>query len=223
MGCFPLFFLAPGFDAAPVMTFLKEAMNSEILRIVDAIHRDKEIEKEVIFLGIESALKTAAKKRLGQDADINITIDRQSGDINATLDGNLLAPKELGRIAALNAKQIIMQKIREAERDVVFGEFTGKIGSIMTGAVTRIEGSNVIVNVAKTEAVLPRKEQVYSESYQLGDRMKFRARLWNGCARAVMRAVHPRALPPMPITTIFFHLPLFEAANLLIISTVLRS
>jgi N utilization substance protein A len=148
-------------------------MNTEILRIVDTIHRDKDIDKEVIFLGIESALKTAAKKRLGQDADINITIDRETGDITATLAGNVLAPKELGRIAALNAKQIIMQKIREAERDVVFAEFSGKIGSIMTGTVMRIEGSNIIVNVAKTEAVLPRKEQVYSESYQLGDRMKF--------------------------------------------------
>ena len=148
-------------------------MSGEILKIVDSIHKERDIDKELIFLGIEAALEVAARKRFGQEADVAMSIDRNTGVIAALLDGKPLAPKELGRIAALNAKQIIMQKIREAERDVIFSEFEEKIGTVTTGIVSRIEGSNVIVNITRTEAVLPRKEQVYAESYMVGDRMKF--------------------------------------------------
>jgi N utilization substance protein A len=147
-------------------------MSSEILRIVDAIHRDRDIDKELIFLGIEAALLSAARKRLGQESDFTIGIDRDTGEITAMLDDKRLAPTELGRIAALSAKQVIMQKIKEAERDVIYTEFEKKVGQVVTGTVSRFEGPKIIINVNRTEAVLPRKEQVYNESYQVGDRMK---------------------------------------------------
>lgn len=148
-------------------------VSSEILRIVDAIHRERDIAKEIIFVGIESALETAAMKRFGKDSAVEITIDRENGSISAVVDGEPLDPNELGRIAALNAKQIIMQKIREAERDVVYNEFEEKVGTVVTAVVSRFEGPNVIVNISNVEAVLPKKEQIYSENYQVGDRLKF--------------------------------------------------
>jgi N utilization substance protein A len=148
-------------------------MNGELLRIVDALHRDKAIDKEVIFLGIESALLSAARKRYGQDEDLTIRIDRASGEIRATIQGREVDPIELGRIAAQTAKQVIIQKIREAERDVIFTDYETRRKDIVHGVVSRIEGPNVIVNLGKAEGILPKKEQIPDEPYNVGDRLRF--------------------------------------------------
>ncbi|MDX1933150.1 MAG: transcription termination factor NusA [Capsulimonadales bacterium] len=87
----------------------------------------------------------------------------------------LLAPKDferIGRIAALTAKQVIMQRIREAERDKVFDEYNDKVGEVLTGTVSRREGGNVRIALGKLEAILPMKEQVASERYHFNDRVK---------------------------------------------------
>jgi N utilization substance protein A len=147
-------------------------MNSELLRIVEAIHQDKEIDKEIIFKGIESALVSAAKKRLGRDEGITISIDRQTGNITAECAGEKIDPGELGRVAALTAKQVILQKIKEAERDVLFQDFEKKQLHLVTGTVQRFEGPNVIVNLGKAEAILQPREQIQGESYRPGDRLK---------------------------------------------------
>src|SRR5690554_3442918 len=97
---------------------------SEVLRIVDAIHRDKGIEKEIVFSGIESAILSAARKHYGEDREILIQIDRGTGEVTAALDGQSLSHEDLGRIAAQTAKQVMIQKIREAERDALFEEFS---------------------------------------------------------------------------------------------------
>ena len=92
----------------------------EILRIVDAIHRDKNIDKDIVFTAIESALVSAARKNYGEEAEIEIHIDREDGSIQGTCDGQALDPEEtVGRIGAQTAKQVIIQKIREAERDAL--------------------------------------------------------------------------------------------------------
>ena len=96
----------------------------EILRIVDAIHRDKNIGKEVVFQAIEAALVTALVRQFGEEADISITIDRADGRVSGTHDGQPIDTAELsGRIGAQTAKQVIIQKIREAERDSIHDEF----------------------------------------------------------------------------------------------------
>ena len=99
----------------------------EILRIVDAMHRDKGIDQEIIFGGIEAAILSAARKHYGEDRDIVVDIDRITGDVSANVDHKPLPPDELGdllgRIAAQTAKQVMIQKIREAERDSLFDEF----------------------------------------------------------------------------------------------------
>ncbi len=147
-------------------------MNGELLRIVDAIHRDKDIDKEVIFTGLEQALLSAARKRFGQEEDLIITIDRDSGAIRATAEGREVDPNELGRIAAQTAKQVIIQKIREAERDVIFTDYETRRKDILHGTVTRVEGPNVIINLGKAEGILPKKEQIPDEPYNVGDRLR---------------------------------------------------
>lgn len=81
-------------------------------------------------------------------------------------------PSELGRITAQTAKQVIIQKIREAERDVIYEDFTGRKGSIVSGTVQRFEGSAIIVNLGKTEGILQKSEQIADEHYNVGERIR---------------------------------------------------
>ena len=91
---------------------------NEVLRIVDSLHREKHIEKEIVFVAIESALVSAARKHFGEEADIEFIIDRQSGEIAGRNGQEQLDYEEtIGRIGAQTAKQVIIQKVREAERD----------------------------------------------------------------------------------------------------------
>ena len=87
-------------------------MNGELLRLVDSIHRDKNIDTEIVFNGIESAILTAARKHFGEDEEIEVSIDRETGQISATCGAEAIDAVTLGRIAAQSAKQIMIQKIR---------------------------------------------------------------------------------------------------------------
>ncbi|MGQ9592865.1 MAG: transcription termination factor NusA [Planctomycetota bacterium] len=148
-------------------------MNPEILRLVDTIHRDKEIDKEVIFQGIEAALLSAAKKKLGETGAARVIIDRVTGDTK-TVDENdneVVIP-DLGRIAAMTGKQVLFQRIREAECEKIYNEYEARLGKIVTGVVQRAEGPNLIVNLGKVEAILPRSEQAPGERFRVGERIK---------------------------------------------------
>jgi N utilization substance protein A len=147
-------------------------MNGELLRIVDAIHRDKNIDTEIIFNGIESAYLTAARKHFGEETDLQVHVNRDSGEITATAAGEHIDAVTLGRIAAQTAKQIMIQKIREAERDSLFDEFILERGTLVVGIVQRNEGSVVTVNIGKLEAILPRSEQIPGEIYSPGERVR---------------------------------------------------
>ena len=147
-------------------------MSVDLVRIVDSIHRDKNISKDILFEGIQSALTTAARKHYPEAGEIEVRIDPDSGAIDATKDGVKMDPAELGRIAAQTAKQVIIQKIREAERDSLFDEFEDQRGDLVTGTVQRFEGGAVIVNLGKTDAILPRSEQIPGESYHPNERIR---------------------------------------------------
>jgi transcription termination/antitermination protein NusA len=147
-------------------------MSVDLVRIVDSIHRDKNISKDILFEGIQSALTTAARKHYPEAAEIEVRIDPDSGAIEATKDGAKMDPSELGRIAAQTAKQVIIQKIREAERDSLFDEFEDQRSDLVTGTVQRFEGGAVIVNLGKTDAILPRSEQIPGESYHPNERIR---------------------------------------------------
>jgi transcription termination/antitermination protein NusA len=145
---------------------------TELLRLVDSLHREKNIDSEIVFTAIEAALQTAVKKHFGEDADISVTIDRQNGSISATCNGRELNQDEIGRIGAQTAKQVIIQKIKEAERDSLLDEFHDQVGQLITGTVQRSDRGVTTVQLGNMEAILPRGEQIAGESYHNGDRIR---------------------------------------------------
>lgn len=146
---------------------------NEVLRIVDAIHRDKNIEQEIVFEGIEAALVSAAKKHYGEEADIVVNIDRESGEIAASCDGVELDSEEtVGRIGAQTAKQVMIQKIREAERDALYEEYSELVGEMVSGVIQRYEGGAATVALNNVEAILPRSEQIPGESHHVNERVR---------------------------------------------------
>jgi N utilization substance protein A len=146
---------------------------NEVLRIVDAIHRDKNIDKEIVFQSIEAALVSAAKKQYGEDQDIIVQIDRKDGAISGSHNGVPLDPEEtMGRIVAQTAKQVIIQKIREAERDALYDEYQELSGQMITGVVQRYEGGAATVQLNNVEAILPRSEQIPGETHHPNERVR---------------------------------------------------
>ncbi len=161
---------------SPITHILQTApMNNEdILRMIDVIHRDKEIPKEVLFEGLEQAIAAAVRKRIGAGEDLEVTIDRKLGSISVEDDEGEyeFEMSELGRIAAQACKQVMMQKIREAERDVLYDDYESRVGSLINGTVQRFDGDNLVVNLGRTEAYLPREERVRGETFSPGDRIR---------------------------------------------------
>jgi len=145
---------------------------AEILRIIDALHRDKDIDKEYLFQSLEFALASAARKKLDAGDELVVHIDRKSGKVEAFRGDQAVELVDLGRIGAQVAKQVMIQRHREAEQDVVLNQFQEKVDQLVTGTVQRIEMGNYIINLGKIEGILPRSEVVRGEIYNVGDRVK---------------------------------------------------
>jgi N utilization substance protein A len=145
---------------------------SDLLRIVDQMHHEKNIPKEIIFKGIEEALQLATVKHYGEEDSIQVSIDRDSGEIIARRGEEPIDPSLLGRIAAQSAKQVMIQKIREAECTAVFDEYAALKGDLVHGTIQRHEGGAAIVSLGKSEAILPRGEQIPGEAHHTGERIK---------------------------------------------------
>jgi len=171
---------------------------NEILRIVDAIHRDKAINTEVVFEGIEQAILSAARKHFSEEEQLEVRIDRATGDASLICDGRTLDPELLGdllgRISAQTAKQVMIQKIREAERDTQYEEYLELRSQLISGQVTRVDRGTVIVSLGKLEAILPRSEQIRKESYRTGDRVRaivLDVRKAGSRVRVILSRTHP--------------------------------
>jgi len=182
-------------------------MSREILLLVDALAREKNVEREVVFGALESALASAMKKRFKEDADIRVTIDRETGehegyrrwqvvpdeaglqepdqqelysDAQEIVPGievgeyieEPLEPEEFGRIGAQAAKQAILQKIRDAEREQVLNDFLERGENIVSGTVKRMDKGDAIIETGKIEARLPRSEMIPKENIRVGDRVR---------------------------------------------------
>ena len=147
-------------------------MNQELLRIVDGLARDKNIDKETVFDDLEAAMLSAIRKAYMGTDDIAVCINRESGDITATVDGETMSVRDLGRIAAQTAKQVMIQRIREAERGSIYEEYLERKGQIVTGRAARWEGGTLIVDIGRAEAILPRSEQIPGESHQPEERVR---------------------------------------------------
>jgi len=146
----------------------------DFLRMIDVIHRDKDIPKEVIFAALEEALALGARKRLGAGEDLVVKIDRKTGEISMEDDEEVYEfdLQELGRIAAQAVKQVMLQKFREAERDVLYDEYENRVGQLVNGNVQRYDGDELVVNLGKVEAYLPKEERVRGETFAPGDRIR---------------------------------------------------
>lgn len=147
-------------------------MNQELIRIVDGIARDKNIDRESVYRDLESAMASAARKHFGTTEEVEVVIDRENGEIMAYISGQKIDIKKLGRIPAQTAKQVMIQKLREDERGSIYHEFQGRVGEIITGVVGRHEGGATVVNVGRVEALMPRSEQIPGESHHSGERIR---------------------------------------------------
>ena len=150
-------------------------MSQELLAIIEQMEREKGIKKEVLIEAVESALLSAARKAidLKPEEELKIELDRNSGKIKAFKNGSEITNIDFGRIAAATARQVIIQKIREAEKEVVFGEFQGKVGEIVSGIVYRFDRGNIIVDLlGKAEGLLLKREQSPREDFKQGQRIR---------------------------------------------------
>jgi N utilization substance protein A len=181
--------------------------NKEILRVVDVVSHEKDLDQEAIFQALETALATATSKKHDGRIDVRVEIDRQTGDYKTFRRFKVVEPSQLkdrdremtleeaqklkpavkvgeyvelpidsiafGRIAAQTAKQVIVQKVREAERRKVVEAYKDRIGQLVTGVVKRVERGNVYLDLGENaEALIPREETIPHESFRVGDRVR---------------------------------------------------
>jgi len=181
-------------------------MSREVLLLVDALAREKNVEKDIVFAALESALASATKKRFHEDAEVRVSIDRETGDYQAFRRWQIVADDtveeparqislsealqrdagiqlgefieepleavEVGRIGAQAAKQVIYQKIRDAEREQILNDFLERKEYMVSGTIKRMERGNAIIESGKVEAVLPRDQTIPKENLRVGDRVR---------------------------------------------------
>ena len=172
-------------------------MSQELLAIIEQIEREKGIKKEVLISAIESALLSAAKKviDLKPEEELKISLDPGTGKIKAFRNSEEITSIDFGRIAASTARQVIIQKMREAEKDVVFNEFQGKVGEIVSGTVYRFDKGNIIVDLlGKAEGILFKREQSPKEEFKQGQRIRafvVEVRKESKGAQIILSRAHP--------------------------------
>jgi N utilization substance protein A len=149
-------------------------MNPEMLRILDGIARERNLDKEVLFKDIEQAMVSAARKHFqAEDTDeFSSTVDRTTGAIAIFRGDKEIPLASLGRIPAQTAKQVMIQKFREDERTSLFSEFSQRTGELVTGTAQRYEGGSLVVSLGRAEAIMPRGEQIPGEQHIAGERIR---------------------------------------------------
>jgi len=148
-------------------------MNRGLVVELEHIEREKGIKKEILLEAVESAMASAVRKNIGDKmAEVEVKIDPETGDFKVKVDGKKVDAMEFGRIAAQTAKQVIIQRIREAEKEKAFEEFSQKQGDLITGTVQRKEGRAYLINLGRTEALLVPQEQIRGETFRIKDHVK---------------------------------------------------
>src|SRR5215213_4273014 len=149
-------------------------MNQELIRIVDGIARDKNIEREQIYSDIEQAIASGLRKQFNTEdtSEFTVSVDRTSGDITVARGGETLPLSVMGRIGAQTVKQVMIQLIRQDERGSIYEEYKDRVGTIVTGTIARFEGSTMIVTLGRVEGIMPRSEQIPGEQHQVGERIQ---------------------------------------------------
>jgi len=150
------------------------ALRTEFAAALNQAAAERGVEPEDVLAIIQEAVKTAYKKDYGGEAeDIEAEVDSETGATKVFKDKKDVTPPGFGRIAAQTAKQVILQRIREAEKSAILSEYEKRVGSIVNGMIQRLEGTNMVVDLGKTEAAMPANEQMPGEVYRLNQRLKF--------------------------------------------------
>jgi len=148
----------------------------EMLRILDSIARDRNIDRALLLRDLELAMVSAARKHFNtlDTEEFHATIDPVSGVMSITRHGEPLdmTPQAFGRIAAQTFKQVMIQKFRDDERSTILEEFSKRVGDIVTGTAQRYEGGSLVVTIDRAEAFMPRSEQIPGEQFNAGDRVR---------------------------------------------------
>jgi transcription termination/antitermination protein NusA len=185
---------------------VEKVNNKEVLLLVDALSREKNVDKEIVFTALEMALAQATKKRFADDIDVRVEIDRATGEHSAfrrwevvedndheepsrqiamtdVIEQNMgmelgdfkeepMEVEAFGRIGAQAAKQVILQKIRDAEREQILSDFLERKEFLVTGTIKRMERGSAIVESGRIEALLPRDQMIPKENLRIGDRVR---------------------------------------------------
>lgn len=146
----------------------------ELLQVVDAISKERNVEKELLLTDIEQALVSAARKHFNalETEDFTCELDRLTGSIHLYREGEEIALESLGRIPAQTAKQVMIQRFREDERASLYDEFVQREGELVTGVAQRYERGALIVQIGRAEGFMPRAEQIPGEQHQPGERVR---------------------------------------------------
>ncbi|HEY1057788.1 MAG TPA: transcription termination factor NusA [Limnobacter sp.] len=222
-------------------------MSRELLLLVDALAREKNVDKDIVFGALELALASATKKRFDEEVDVRVSIDRVTGDYESFRRWEVvseedfydpayqvlleraseqnpdiqlgefveeeLEPIEFGRIGAQAAKQVILQRVRDAEREQILNDFLDRGDKIVIGQVKRMERGDAIVESGRIEARLPRDQMIPRESLRPGDRV--RAYLWKVDRNARGQQVILSRTSPEFIKALFaMEVPEIEQGNL---------
>ena len=179
-------------------------MNQEFILALKQLESEKGIREDVILEALETALISSYKKNYGTSQTVDVTIDRDTGEISVSAEKTVVGevmddqmeisledakrinsrleigdiyyeainPEKFGRIAAQTARQVVIQRIKDAEREVIYDDYADRENEIITCDVQRVSKGNVFVDLGKTEAILPVSEQTPGESYSQGDRYK---------------------------------------------------
>ncbi|MDR1488057.1 MAG: transcription termination factor NusA [Deltaproteobacteria bacterium] len=203
-------------------------MNSqELKRTIDQICRDKGLDRSVLILTLEEAIRSAAKRKYGLSDNFEVTFNEATGEIDVfhfkevvevvTDNGTQISLEEakkldpesaigeelgvkldagnFGRIAAQSAKQVIIQRMKDAERDLIFEEFKDRVGEVVNGQIQRVDKGNIILNIGRAEALLPTSEQIPRETYyHRGERLKaliIDAKLVSRGPQIILSRTHP--------------------------------
>jgi transcription termination/antitermination protein NusA len=148
--------------------------NAELIRIVDGIARDKNIEREQVYTDIEQAVASGLRKQFNTEdaSEFAVTVERGTGDISVSRQGTTVPLSVMGRIGAQTVKQVMIQLIRQDERGSIYEEYKDRVGTIVTGTIARFEGGTMIVTLGRVEGIMPRSEQIPGEMHDPGERVQ---------------------------------------------------
>lgn len=148
---------------------------TEFALALNQVATERGLDKDIVLETIKAAILAAYRKDHGSEdiEKLTVGINPDTGEAKVLKEGKDITPAGFGRIAAQTAKQVILQKIREAEKEAILSDYSSRVGTITSGMVLRFDGPSVIVDIGRTQAVMPPSEQVKNEKYHLNQRLTF--------------------------------------------------